>query len=164
LVRQAVGLGALASGLGVSPRARLAWAGAGEPPRAPDHTLTVIRGTPRERGRQYGRSFQGPIAAFLDREIYGAFARPKATTKEAMLRYADHCGRAIRKFSPTIGDELEGMAEGSGRRIEEIVLITLHEELCHRGSCRRSTTARRSPPGRRIPATAAPMSARPGTG
>jgi isopenicillin-N N-acyltransferase-like protein len=93
----------------------------------------MIRGTPRQRGRQYGRAFQGPIEAFLDREIYGAFVRPKATTKDAMLRYADRCGQAIRDFSPPIWDELEGMAEGSGRRIEEVVLITLHEELYHRG-------------------------------
>src|SRR5436853_6569632 len=106
-VREAVGLGAIAGGLGLSARARLAGAGEGEPPRVPDHTLTVIRGTPRERGRQYGRSFQGPIETFLDREIYGAFVRPKATTKEAMLRYADQCGKAIRDFSPTIWDELE---------------------------------------------------------
>ena len=30
-------------------------------------------------------------------------------------------------------DEMEGMAEGSGLRLEEHVLITLHEELWHRG-------------------------------
>jgi hypothetical protein len=34
---------------------------------------------------------------------------------------------------PIIADELEGMAEGTGLRIEEHVLITLHEELYHKG-------------------------------
>jgi isopenicillin-N N-acyltransferase-like protein len=132
-VQEVLGLGAIAAGLAASARVRPARADEGEPPRAPDHTLTVIRGTPRERGRQYGRSFRGPLETFLDREIYAAFVRPRATNREAMLRYAGQCGKAIRDFSPMIWDELEGMAEGSGRRIEEVVLITLHEELYHRG-------------------------------
>src|SRR5687768_8811640 len=81
-----LGLGAVAGGLGVSGRGRLAVAAETEPPRAPDTALTVIRGTPRERGRQYGRASQAAIEAFLDREIYGAFIKPKEATKDAMLR------------------------------------------------------------------------------
>src|SRR5262249_52947645 len=87
------------------------------PPKAPDHTLTVIAGKPRERGRQYGQKFKDSIHAFLDREIYAAFSK-KGPTKDDMLRYAGRCSKAIKDYSPTIADEMEGMAEGSGLRPE----------------------------------------------
>jgi isopenicillin-N N-acyltransferase-like protein len=90
-----------------------------------------VTGKPRERGRQYGKQFGAAIARFLDQEIVTPFSRK--VTCDDMLRYAGQCAREIRAYSPEIYDELEGMAEGSGRRIEEVVLITLHEELYHRG-------------------------------
>jgi isopenicillin-N N-acyltransferase-like protein len=127
-VREAAGRGALAGGLRASTRSRLEWAGEGEPPRASDHTLTVIRGAPRERGRQYGRKFGDAIHSFLEGEIYRPAAR-RAHTKEGLLGYADRCRAEIRRFSPVVMDELEGMAEGSGLRLEEVVLLTLHEEV-----------------------------------
>jgi isopenicillin-N N-acyltransferase-like protein len=45
-----------------------------------------------------------------------------------LLRYAGQCANAIKDYSPALTDELEGMAEGADLRLEEIVLITLHEE------------------------------------
>lgn len=101
-------------------------------PKASDHSLIVISGTPRERGRSYGRRFAADIRQFLDKEILAAFSSPKAK-REQMLRYAAACLPAIRRLSPTITEEMEGMAEGTGLRLEEIVLISLHEELWHRG-------------------------------
>ena len=43
-------------------------------------------------------------------------------TKDDMLRYADACGQKLKKLSLIMHDELERMAEGSGLRIEELVL------------------------------------------
>jgi isopenicillin-N N-acyltransferase-like protein len=97
-----------------------------EPPKVPDHTLTVIAGRPRERGRQYGATFKDAIHSFLDKEIYAACA--KHTSRDQLLRYAGQCTRAVREYSPIIGEELEGVAEGAGLKLEEAVLITLHEE------------------------------------
>lgn len=91
-----------------------------------------IGGKPRDRGRQYGKHFAAGIAEFLDREIYTAFTG-KNYLKEEMLRYADACGKVIRSECPIIAEELAGMAEGSCRTFTEHVLITLHEELYHRG-------------------------------
>lgn len=99
---------------------------------APDHTLTVISGTPRQRGLAYGRRFSGQIRKFLKQDIYGSFVKAD-TTRDKMLRYADACVKPIRRLSPIIAEELEGAAEGSGLRLEELVLITLHEELAHCG-------------------------------
>lgn len=114
-------LGRLAAARGESPR-----------PAAPEHTLTVISGSPRERGRSYGRAFAEGIRSFLDREIYRSFTKA-APTREEVLRYAGACGREIKGYSSLVHDELEGIAEGSGIRLEEAVLITLHEELWHKG-------------------------------
>jgi isopenicillin-N N-acyltransferase-like protein len=50
-----------------------------------------------------------------------------------MLRYAGQCAKAIKGYSPIIFDELEGMAEGTELKLEEVVLITLHEEFYHQG-------------------------------
>jgi isopenicillin-N N-acyltransferase like protein len=99
---------------------------------APFGEVTVISGTARERGRQYGKCFSDGIHEFLDREIYRAFAGQPAT-KDDLLRYAGACAKVIGAECPVIADELEGMAEGSGLRLEEHVLLTLHEELYHRG-------------------------------
>jgi hypothetical protein len=98
----------------------------------PFEDAVVIPGSPRERGRCYGRRFGDAIHAFLDREIYGAF-QGSVAAKEELLRYAAACWRVIRAECPVIADELEGMAEATGVRLEEHVLITLHEELYHRG-------------------------------
>jgi isopenicillin-N N-acyltransferase-like protein len=92
----------------------------------------VIAGGPRERGRRYGQRFEAEIRAFLEREIYRVFDGSVAK-RDDLLRYSAACFRVIRAECPTIADELEGMAEATGLRLEEHVLITLHEELYHRG-------------------------------
>ena len=99
---------------------------------APFGDVTVISGSARERGRQYGKQFSDGIHEFLDREIYTAFVGQPAK-KDDLLRYAGACAKVIRTECPVIADELEGMAEGSGLRLEEHILLTLHEELYHRG-------------------------------
>ncbi len=111
-------------------------AAAAEPaakPNAPEHTLTVVSGSPRDRGREYGRAFHRPIHEFLEREIVAPFAK-ESGPREAALRYAGACAHEVRRYSPEIMEELEGMAEATGMRLEEVVLITLHEELYHRGA------------------------------
>ncbi len=99
-------------------------------PFAPKH---IITGKPRERGRAYGKLYKDGIASFLDKEIYGSFVG-KPAPKDDMLRYADACGKAMKDVCPVVHDELAGAAEGSGLKVEELVLITLHEELYHRGA------------------------------
>ena len=117
--------GAAVVGLGLKSDAQ-------ESTRNLEHTLTVIAGKPRERGRTYGAKFKDAIHAFLEKEIYASFSA-KPNTKEQMLRFAGACGKAIKEYSPLLFDEMEGMAEGSGLSLDEIVLLTNHEELWHRG-------------------------------
>jgi isopenicillin-N N-acyltransferase-like protein len=129
-LHQAAGYGALAASL------NLASPGVAAPaeklPKVPDHSLTVISGKPRQRGKQYGARFKDAIHSFLDREIYRVCARH--ATRGQLLLYAGQCTKAIKDYSPTILEELEGVAEGSGLKLEEVVLINLHEETAgHKG-------------------------------
>ncbi len=128
-LHRAAGYGAIATGLSFSAYA--AGAAIKMLPVVPDHTLTTIAGKPRERGRQYGKKFGQAMAAFRDKEIYCFAANPPS--RDDLLYYAGQCGKAIKDYAPTIMDELEGIAEGSGIRLEEVVLISLHEELYHKG-------------------------------
>lgn len=106
--------------------------GGQDDPKALEHTLAVVSGTARERGRQYGRQFKDGIRGFLDREIYRAFDG-QPNTRETMLRFSSACGAAIKTYSAEVHEEMEGIAEGAGLRLEEVVLINNHEELWHRG-------------------------------
>src|SRR5262245_28454757 len=86
-----------------------------------DPAIPILSGKPRERGKEYGRRFKGEVATFRDRE-FGKALQPPAT-KEKVLKYADQCGRKIRAYAPAVMEELEGIAEGSGLSLEEIVLL-----------------------------------------
>ncbi|MFO0888073.1 MAG: C45 family peptidase [Isosphaeraceae bacterium] len=123
----------LAAGLGVVSCSSTARAQSAVRPAAPFGDAATIAGGPRERGRRYGRQFGDAIREFLDREIHRAFGG-SAAHREDLLRYAGACAGVIRAECPVIADELEGMAEATGLRLEEHVLLTLHEELYHRGS------------------------------
>jgi hypothetical protein len=105
---------------------------AGGADKISEPTLTVITGSPRERGRSYGQKFKSGIHSFLNAEIYKAFS-DRPAKRDDMLRYANACAGEIKTFSPVIFEELEGMAEGAGLGLSELVLLTLHEELYHRG-------------------------------
>lgn len=97
-----------------------------QPAKVADHTLLTFSGKPRERGKQYGTKFKDAIHSFLDKEIYEVCA--KHASRDQLLSYAGQCTKAIQEYAPTITEELEGMAEGAGMKLEEIVLITMHEE------------------------------------
>lgn len=96
------------------------------------HTLTVISGSPAERGRKYGQLFQKPIAAFLEKDIETAFVG-KPSTRDQMRDYSRRCADVVEKQLPEIFAELTGIASGSGQKLEDLVLVSAHEELWHKG-------------------------------
>ena len=93
--------------------------------------LTTVSGKPRDRGRAYGKQFAAGIDDFLNREIYQAFT-DKPHSQGGMLRYAEACLKEVKALSPSLVEEVEGIAEGSGKTPQELVLMSLHEELYHR--------------------------------
>lgn len=99
---------------------------------APFSEATVIQGTARERGEDYGRKFSQAIREFYASEIQQPFVGHPASQQE-LLDYSAQCAEIIREECPMIAEELNGIAAGSGLSLHEIVLINLHEELYHRG-------------------------------
>ena len=92
----------------------------------------TISGTPAERGRSYGTMFRDDIHGFLQREIYGAFITD-AVPRDELFQFAGGCAAEVERYSPEIFAELTGVAKGAAVDLEEVVLISLHEELYHRG-------------------------------
>ena len=131
-LKRTAGCGVAMSNCGTVGRALAAAPEAEELPVAPDHALTVFSGKPRERGRRYGKLFAEAISRFVEQEIFKKFVTPK-TSRDDLLRYAGQCFREVNAFSPEVAEELGGIAEGAGLRLEEVVLLTLHEEVYHRG-------------------------------
>jgi isopenicillin-N N-acyltransferase-like protein len=78
-------------------------------------------------------AYRDAIRRFLEKEIYQTFIQ-KPAPKDELLRYAAACAKTVQEVCPEIHAELAGVAEGSGLTLEEATLITLHEELYHRGA------------------------------
>jgi hypothetical protein len=118
-LRQATLSGLSAAGvLGAASRARAQAA----------TSVRTISGEPWQRGVAYGRQFADPIKRFLQAEIFDAYAG-KPVPREDLLRYASACAETVRTYSPVTYEELRGMAEGASLPLEQMVLLTLLEEL-----------------------------------
>jgi len=85
-----------------------------------------ISGGPYERGEKYGKEYSKKIGGFID-YLYSEFGGDD-TTKEDFRIHSRKYFPFIEEFSPAIYKELEGVAAGSGRPLEEIVMVSLHEE------------------------------------
>src|SRR5262245_42214234 len=95
-------------------------------PRSSLPELTVISGKPRERGRQYGKTFKKEVRAVRGR-FFGKVLTPGSAARTKVLDHARACAHEIRRYSPTVTQELEGIAEGAEIPLEEVVLINCHE-------------------------------------
>jgi isopenicillin-N N-acyltransferase-like protein len=94
----------------------------------PEHPLQVLElsGSANDIGYNFGTKYKDSIKLFLD-WFYEQF-QGKMDVVQA-LRHASKYIPYIEDYSPTISDEMHGMARGSERRYEEIVMISLHEEI-----------------------------------
>ena len=90
------------------------------------HTESEFRGTANSCGRDYGDSHAEAIEAFLAMEV---------APNPHRLSYARRCWKRLSEWEPGIVEFIRGMAEGSRRPLEEIVLLLLHEEIVHTKNC-----------------------------
>jgi isopenicillin-N N-acyltransferase-like protein len=98
---------------------------------AADSTATVeLRGTPRERGRAHGEALRERIAAVREqwRESltarFGVRPHSFIETFLAETRFVD----AMRRWTPALLEETEGIAEGSGRPLDETLAFQFMDE------------------------------------
>ncbi len=97
----------------------------------PAHRLVTIAGSPAQRGESYGRQFAEQIKSFYRDQIEVFVGQP--ATAEEMRRFAATCAEQIALHCPIIHDEIAGIARGAGMTLEEVTLLSAHEELYHRG-------------------------------
>jgi predicted choloylglycine hydrolase len=84
--------------------------------------LVEVNGSIAECGRTYGRLYANLIYAFLSQET-----KPNASR----IELAQKCLPFIKQYTPTSFKFLEGMQQGSGLSLEELTILSLHEEIYH---------------------------------
>ncbi len=88
--------------------------------------MLELTGTARSCGRKYGALQAEMMAGFMELEgLVGGKHR----------QLAAHCWREIMNWQPAIAEFMRGVAEGCERSVEEIALLSLHEEVVHSTHC-----------------------------
>lgn len=86
-----------------------------------------VSGAPAERGRQYGTAAATQIAH--SRRVYeAAFAAKGIPWAEAIARSARY-EAPIREHLPAIWDEIEGIAQGAGLPVEDVLAMNCRTEI-----------------------------------
>jgi hypothetical protein len=108
-----------------------------------DLHVVELAGTARERGRIYGESERSRIASVLGRwtaHLEHLYKAPAATYLAEFLAATDFIP-AIRRETPHLLDEIEGIAEGAGVDAGTVLALNLMDEEWWFGK-RREVTAR----------------------
>jgi len=91
--------------------------------------VTEISGKAFDRGYQYGTKFKQVITDFTEAFLYGTDPIGFSNlSRDQAVRYAKKYVPYIEDYSPDLAEQVRGVAEGSGRLYEEIVLVNLMEE------------------------------------
>jgi predicted choloylglycine hydrolase len=85
-------------------------------------SVSVIEGDAESCGFAYGRLLEPQILGFIAQEI-----KPAAE----LMGYARQCWRWVQRQAPRSAQVMRGLADGAALSIEQVVLLTLHEELVH---------------------------------
>jgi isopenicillin-N N-acyltransferase like protein len=96
-----------------------------------------VEGEPRERGRLYGEQARGRMRRSRDayEEVFGhCTSWPWGKVTEEARRYAP----PIRAFRPEYLEEMQGMAEGSGLRLEDILALNVRTEVMFAAKARQA--------------------------
>lgn len=98
----------------------------------PNLTLAELSGNAYDRGYQYGIKLKGLINNFVEVFLYGddpiGFSN---LSKDQALKKGRKYAPFIEDYSPEIAEEIKGIAEGSGKIYEEIIMVNLMEERAY---------------------------------
>ena len=90
----------------------------------------IISGDPFSRGVQYGEKAKVLIEKGL-RNYRLAFLQSSGVTWEKAVRFSRTFIKRIRDYDEAMADEIEGVAKGSGRTLEEILILNLRTEILY---------------------------------
>lgn len=88
--------------------------------------LVTLSGTTKNVGAQYGEHFRQKLNGFLTQEV---------PPNKKRIDYAKACWRVLCKQAPGSSEFITGISAGSGLSIEEVTLLSLHEEIVHQTHC-----------------------------
>ena len=99
--------------------------------RSAQLSVVDLEGTPFERGLEHGTKLRSQIA-----ELMSAFTNDLAKaiggdSNHASARFlaATHYDAAVRRFTPSLLDEVRGIALGSGQTFEDVFAYQLSDEI-----------------------------------
>jgi len=92
------------------------------------HRLLEVRGSPYERGYQYGSHFKALLNRLLQAN-YRYYSEVSGITKERLLRRASTYRKLTEDFSSAVSDEIKGMADASDVKVNEVYVLAAFNEL-----------------------------------
>ncbi|HXQ93204.1 MAG TPA: C45 family peptidase [Nitrososphaerales archaeon] len=92
------------------------------------YEVLEVSGSASERGYKYG-SYHAALVKRLINSHYDFYNTYLNTSKDEALRWASKYVAPTRNYSEEIAKELEGVAEGSGLKLDEIMLIAAFNEV-----------------------------------
>src|SRR5690606_1191150 len=103
------------------------WSMAGRGPK-PEHTSMILvqpqpiecRGTPRQRGRQYGEQCREAIFWNAERQ---AFDSHMQSARKLLAELPDY----LRRIAPEVLEEMEGIAEASGLPLPRVLRLNVNQ-------------------------------------
>src|SRR6056297_2408565 len=88
--------------------------------------LLEITGNSYERGNKLGKIKKDGIG-LLVQYLYKDYSSNNESKKDILEHAKEHIP-FIKEYSPKIFEEIQGIADGSKRKLEEIIMIHMHEE------------------------------------
>ena len=92
------------------------------------YRVLEVSGSASERGYKYG-SYHAALIRRLLNSHYDFYSAYLSTSRDEALKWASKYVPPTREYSEEVAKELEGMAEGSGLKLEEIMLIAAFNEV-----------------------------------
>ena len=90
--------------------------------------ILIVEGEARERGRQHGELARDQIGLSVERYM-ARFQHFAGLTPEQAREIAGSFADPIRDYDPDILEEIEGVAEGSGFRREDLLAVNCRSEV-----------------------------------
>ncbi len=92
-----------------------------------NYKLLELSGEPYARGREYGLKCRDSINHLVE-YYYSLLKKEKVSRKDAR-KHARKNLPYIEEYSPEIAWEMKGIAAGAKRHYEEIIMLSMHEEI-----------------------------------
>ena len=89
-------------------------------------SVETIRGSDRQCGIRYGDRWATEMLGFYYQEV---------SPSPSKLAYARRCWKHVERSAPRSARFMKGLARGSGLTLDQVCLLTLHEEIYHLPHC-----------------------------